>query len=440
MTPHAEGEPYLREFRTVRHFPGLREVSRRTADDQWSQAAQPFQKGHATGSRYISSLAGSRSPDNMSVGSEITTESDRRRMVKPVVPPEGPSDPMTRWYGSGVHRMPKFGSGKARQFAKTEKAIYRDFTSSVYGKSADGAQHSAVAQFHQTLIRERLKAKEMQLAKKREKMSHSAEAKERVAKLTDSDPTKRAIAKLEMVAKDFDVQRHGSREMLDAFSGRKMVAKEFRDQLHRSLGINLTLLEAGALMDYMDVSGDGYLECYEFVLFFFRLSFTARSDKRSQHLGELFEREQSKERAKREAERRAKELDKQLYDTTFTEDDLKQAEDMLRECAKTWYFEGYLDQIFLKPFECKLAPTAFRTQLARSFGLELTPAQTAAICKKFDDNGDGDIDGSEFLRGFFRMQQESNAKRALLDEQANFKRETEAKKHGRYTGRDTLGR
>ena len=40
-------------------------------------------------------------------------------------------------------------------------------------------------------------------------------------------------------------------------------------------------------MDHMDVNSDGYIECHEFVLFFHRTAFIARSEIKSKELSEV---------------------------------------------------------------------------------------------------------------------------------------------------------
>jgi hypothetical protein len=50
-----------------------------------------------------------------------------------------------------------------------------------------------------------------------------------------------------------------------------------------------------------------------------------------------------------------------------------------------------------------LTPTQFREQLVRNFNLHLTPGEVAALIRVFDENGDGCIDCSEFIRSFFRI-------------------------------------
>lgn len=49
----------------------------------------------------------------------------------------------------------------------------------------------------------------------------------------------------------------------------------------------------------------------------------------------------------------------------------------------------------------------------QSFQLKVSAAETAALCRHFDTNFDGMVDGPEFLRGFFKMQQDYHGNKQL---------------------------
>ena len=117
------------------------------------------------------------------------------------------------------------------------------------------------------------------------------------------------MAKLEYLAKDFDTLRFGAREVMSGFSGRKMVPKEFKEQLRRAFNLHLSMEEVKALMAEIDVNKDGYLECHEFILHFFKMAFDARAAERTLELNEIFRRQQI-ERVK-EKEARAERIEAQ---------------------------------------------------------------------------------------------------------------------------------
>ena len=103
-----------------------------------------------------------------------------------------------------------------------------------------------------------------------------------------------------------------------------------------------------------------------------------------------------------------------------------------------WDFGGYRDRIFLEPLCCRLPPLDFDAQLKQSFGLSLSIREVAALCHELDVNHDYLVNGSEFLRGFFRMQAEAEADMSVAMERSNERRR--AKFASPYTGLQHLGR
>jgi len=418
LQPHIDGDPYIREFRTVRHFPALRAVAHDVAAME-SMDAEAFMEA--------------RTINGSTTLGAATQAARRKRRVPPLGPQDPPSsDPKMRWYGRSVRRMPKFGTTRLPKFDKTENAIQAEMRKSVVSDTGP------LSQFRKTLIRDRIKIKEETTRQKQANMSKSAAAREREARLNSEDPSTRAMAKLEVLARDFDVNQHGAKEMLSGFEGRKLVPEEFRQQLRLCLGLDLSAAEVKGLMALMDANDDGYVECREFILFFFRTAFNARSDERTRGLSQRFEQEQSERRHKRAAEQKEKLAESQLYSHPFTEQDRKRAMALVQKCAEAWDFVGYRDKIFLAPFSSRLTPLEFRQQLRQSFGISLSVPEVAALCHAFDSNHDGLVQGSEFLRGFFRMQQQAEERKTLNLDRANQRRLR--MQRARYTGRDLLGR
>jgi hypothetical protein len=57
----------------------------------------------------------------------------------------------------------------------------------------------------------------------------------------------------------------------------------------------------------------------------------------------------------------------------------------------------------LTAFDCVMDPVELKDQLKRNFGIKVNAAELGALCNHFDKDGDGTIDGSEFLIEFFRI-------------------------------------
>ena len=391
LQPHNEGDPYLREYRVVRHFPMLRNVVKSTA-----------YLGHP---RYS------------------VAEAKKRRQ-----PPVGPIDPprmcpmiggMTRWYGDSAHRMPKLDQRALRSLGhkKTEEATQRDFKASVL------QEKGPLSKFHESLIEEKMKMTAEKLAKERANLRKTKEAQEKHARLNDPDVRTRVLAKLEYLAKDFDTLRFGAREVMSGFSGRKMVPKEFKEQLRRAFNLHLSMEEVKALMAEIDVNKDGYLECHEFILHFFKMAFDARAAERTLELNEIFRRQQIERVKEKEARAEDEARNYAILDTEYTEEDLQDGIARLTQIAHWWDFGGYRDKIFIDPFFSHLTPLQFQRQLLQSFNMKTTDAQACALCKHFDTNGNGTVDGPEFLRGFFKMQQ-----RFHLSEKERVERDNERRR------------
>jgi hypothetical protein len=153
-----EGDPYLREFKAVKHFPALRASLNRSSENQIS--------------------------------------SEKTYKVAQVV-----------------------ASRSKLKFPPTQRSIQESFRRSVLTEDPIEGSLSA---FKRSLISERLKAKEKQLAKERVGLKVGSATLEREARLTDPDVTSRALAKVEDLAQGFQTDEAFTRIMLSGFSGRKV--------------------------------------------------------------------------------------------------------------------------------------------------------------------------------------------------------------------------
>ena len=165
-----------------------------------------------------------------------------------------------------------------------------------------------------------------------------------------------------------------------------------------------------------DDNMDGYIEGYEFTLGFFRMALDAQAADRQRRQNIAFEEEMARKREESDKIRRFKMRNQALLDTPHTDRDRDSYYAKLSKAAKWWRATDYLDKLALESFSCVLTPMEVREQLSRSFEMSLTDAELAAMCKDMDRDGDGTVDGSEFMILFFRLQREQQeAEQARLE-------------------------
>jgi len=382
-----EGDSYLREFKVVKAFPALRNaVTRRAyAND-----------GAATGLGSV--VDESRAMGRGSASSSSAVRLEARRTVE---------------------------QRERQQLPRTSKSIVEKLGRSIVSDAGTGV--GPMSEFHGSLIREKLAAKKALIAKERTGLRPTEKAKTKAALLNDPDTTARVLAKIEYFAADFDADKFLNRTLLKGFTGRMMTPKEFREQIRRSLSLELSMEEVTALVGHFDENGDGYIECREFVLHFFGAAFKRRSEVRYEELEAVARKEKEARDAKKAAEAAEAERNFAILKTPFDEEDLRRGVGQLTHLAHWWNFSGFRDKIFLEPFTCsEMTPLEFQQQLLHSFNLKTRDAEMAALCNFFDTNGDGTVDGPEFLRGFFRMQQEFHAAVADRANYDNDRREAAA--------------
>ena len=186
-----EGDTYLNEFKALKHFPMLRQtVTRATHTENLLVAKDASRKEslRRSGSQVLQSLSSEKfqTPFRKS-----NTFAEKQRAVQVEAP----------------------------QFPPTERRIQESFRRSVV---KDGAGQGSLSQFRGALITERLKAKQRLLAKERSGLKQSRAAREKEASLNDPDTTVRVLAKVENLARGFDVDHSFARVMLAGFTGRKV--------------------------------------------------------------------------------------------------------------------------------------------------------------------------------------------------------------------------
>lgn len=220
-----------------------------------------------------------------------------------------------------------------------------------------------------------------------------------------------AIAKITAAAARYDRLMPGTVQ-LDAFEGRIMSPTLFREQLKSVFNMKTTLGELAALMDFFDSNKDGYINCAEFLIHFFRAGFAERTRQLEE---ERFQRmEYAKEQKRKhdeEEEARAKKNALKvdyIYDKT-TKD---RAYEKLRAAAML-YNKDSCGAVNMNAFEgAFMPPHVFKEQLRRVFNLHVTPKELGALMDLFDKDKDGAINCTEFILVFAKMGAEERALQA----------------------------
>ena len=189
---------------------------------------------------------------------------------------------------------------------------------------------------------------------------------------------------------------------LDGFEGSAMEPHVFKEQLKRVFNLKLTPGELGALMSHFDKDGDHTVDCAEFLIQFFASGFENKTEilcgRRKANEAALA-RARAKVAAKEAA---ATKWQSEQVSFEFNTDDLATAEAMITEAAAK-YDRNSASSMSLDAFDGgAMAPHVFKEQLKRVFNLKLTPQQLGALMRKFDKDGDGTVDCSEFLIAFFK--------------------------------------
>ncbi len=245
---------------------------------------------------------------------------------------------------------------------------------------------------------------------------------------TDEDRNS-ALGKITRAAIRYD--KNSSSSMgLDGFEGADMTPHVFKEQLKRVFGIKLSPAELGALVCFIDKDGDRTVNCQEFLIQFFKSGFANRSElvkRRRQADVDAAEKARKKIEAKEQAATTWQK--KQVDFENITDKDLETAWAMITKAAAK-YDSNSASAVSLDAFEGgAMQPHVFKEQLKRVFNLKLTPQQLGALMKKFDNDGDGTVDCSEFLIEFFKAghaQKRAAVQKRRLAEQQHAARERAA--------------
>ncbi len=211
-----------------------------------------------------------------------------------------------------------------------------------------------------------------------------------------------ANVKLRKAARNYDRYRDGE-ALTRSFIDYSLGSEEFRKQLRRAMGVNLTKEEAAALLRHNDRDGNGLMDGAEFLLMFFREAHEERS-KAAQKVQSIrrAREEDEKTSLKKEAERE-EELDRRAASKDFTDSDARRVLRRLARKAATFDVTSEDGRRTSACFGCILRPAGMKEQLVKSFGMKTTRKELGALMHHFDKDGDGEVSGAEFMVTFSKL-------------------------------------
>lgn len=210
------------------------------------------------------------------------------------------------------------------------------------------------------------------------------------------------LEKLTQAAIKYD-KNHPSSVSLVGFQGAFMKPHVFKDMIFRTFNIKTTPKELGALMNHFDRDMNGEIECSEFTIEFFRLGFTRRAE---MHKQQLEKQRNDNEKRQKDAIAKLKDQEEKMnlkVDWDFDDGDLEHVKEKITQAAMR-YDKHHPASVGLEGFStATLAPGAFREIVKRTFRINLSPRELAAMLTMFDADRNGNIKSEEFLTRFMRI-------------------------------------
>ncbi|KAJ1460272.1 hypothetical protein M885DRAFT_510092 [Pelagophyceae sp. CCMP2097] len=224
------------------------------------------------------------------------------------------------------------------------------------------------------------------------------------AALAPVSPRSSAQAKVTEAALAHDRERDGP--SLRAFQGAQFDEKAFRTQWNKAFPYStLTRGEAAACFGDFDRDGSGAVNGAELIVEFYRRKAAGKRNGDRRRLGEA---DALRGKAK-SAEARRSALERgRLFDAAnqdFKARDAASAKAKLVEASLEYLASGSraAAAVHLAGFTgAGMEPATLREQLRRAFGLRLTAKELGAVVALVD-GGSGVVDGSTFLRYFFKV-------------------------------------
>ena len=234
------------------------------------------------------------------------------------------------------------------------------------------------------------------------------------------------MLRLAHVAVTFDRARHGAKCLEELVDADALHLTAFREQLRRQFQVVLTDPQLCGLFAHFDKNGDGTVSGSEFLAAFYKLGRAERIRRLAR------KREEDARRARKRADfvsniaDRYGKLSQADVDWNYGDADVHSAVAKVRAVAGLYDRDrnsGNRDFA-----DASYDATAFREQLKSRFAINLSPAELGALFRSFDRDGNGTVDGAEFLSEFFRLGTEFKTAALRAEDVRKFKAEQKRQK------------
>ena len=250
--------------------------------------------------------------------------------------------------------------------------------------------------------RERKKRLADKMEAKRKKMLQEEKMEMNITTDFSKDDLQSALAKIQQVAGDYDATS-ASAMSLQGFLGTPLTPGNLRDMLRRTFNLRLSGKEIGAMMSAFDQDASGTLDGSEFLINFKKLGFKERTLRAKQQRENTTAMNKHFDELEAEREAAKKKASDNSFTFKYTSEDLRNALQKLANKSAD-YDPTSAAALNLSCFQgARMEPHTFKELCGVVFQINFPPAEMGALMHEFDKDGDGTVDGSEFLVKFTQL-------------------------------------
>lgn len=281
------------------------------------------------------------------------------------------------------------GGSVSLSTVRSNKSMMSELTGSAF---PDGGAGGPLAAIRKSMLEKKRQGRTLPSLKRRTSVLAAVE----VRATSWLEAAKRKVRKAGM---NYDRYRDGT-ALNECFLDYSLTAEEFRVALRRALAVELTYEEANALLVDSDLDGNGSLDGAEFLMMFFKMA-QAERKKVADKVQRIREKMGDVEKELREKERKFQLVsDDQVVSGSYGQKDMSRVLRRLASYARTFDILSEDGRRTSSSFQCVLRPAALKEQLLKSFGMKVNKMELGALVAHFDQDGDGEVGGAEFLRAF----------------------------------------